>query len=81
MLEFSRAKAALWLLDQIMVGELSFLEQAGAGLPTWTSTPLRLERAEVSSWLQDICLKVLVDALATAEAEFIKTATPQAVAP
>lgn len=25
MLEFSRAKAALWLLDQIQVGELGFL--------------------------------------------------------
>lgn len=80
MLEFGRAKAVLWLLDQIHVGELSFLDQAGRNLPTWISTPLRLERAEVSDWLQDMCFKVLVDAVATAEAEFIKTVTPQAVA-
>jgi hypothetical protein len=81
MAEFGRAKATLWLLDQILTGELSFLDQPGRRLPTWISTPLPgLERAEVQGWLLDICAKVLVDCLATAEAEFIKTAAPAAEA-
>jgi len=59
----SRMEAAVWLLDQIKVGELYFLDDKKTKLPTWISSGLELEPGDVRDWLEQFALEAIVTSL------------------
>jgi hypothetical protein len=67
MVALSKAKAALWLLDQIEGRHM--LEVAEP-----LSTPgLELDTNEVRAWLTDLCLDTIAGRISDAEAALVKT--------
>jgi hypothetical protein len=73
--DVTRARVALWVLDQAHYGELCFLGmQPGSALgggpkgtpPSWASRCEDLTNADVRDWLEDMCVRTLGDALADA---------------
>jgi hypothetical protein len=67
-----QAKAALWLLDQIFVGELGFLQRRPVvELPCWESTAAceDMEPLEVKDWLRAMATETLSTALAELDVE------------
>jgi len=74
----SRAKAALWLLDQIHVGELSFLQQdPRTAPPRWITGDLRLTRRDVASWLEDMAIRAAAQGVKEAEDALRKGGEPE----
>lgn len=61
----SRAEAAVWLLDQIAMGELGFLTPPDTELPSWISTGLglKLKPSDVREWLSQFALEAIVTSL------------------
>lgn len=61
-----KARAALWLQDQIRNGELSFLGHAGEAPPCWASAEAceSMTATTLRDWLEDLAVKGLATALA-----------------
>ena len=78
-LALSKAKAALWLLDQIHYGDLSYLSLRGDAarteLPCWKTEEMNLDPVDVKDWLEEMIFDAIAEAVKDTEEAFVKHAT------
>lgn len=68
--QIARARAALWLLDQMECGELGFVSQSSSRRVTswWTSQVGDMTEKDLHGWAADMCVQTIGGALKEAAA-------------